>query len=404
MVRQNYQIHLKTHPGEDDSDLREAGQGRLSWGSSTRRIAEFHNRTEEGGGQVRERSRSPCHPLQGEEEERAGKRRCEEEREESLHFDCVEGCKKEERSGRLELILEQISWDVLLQELKMRVADYLEKSRKQLLETSALLLEVQRCLNDKDRQEEEREVVRMLRSVISQLGWQGFRWSGLLDCEAEVLQQLITNSDLCPDLPLFLQRSYVFFLDEVKKKDIKTDKNSNETKESSRLEDVNLKLDEVVKKLSLEDFDVSECDKEEEAVMKKIRFIKSTVDVSKNIQNLEKAVEAMKVITGTKKDDEKEISDDREEVIRKCRSIEELCQIPEFKYVEDESVMVCEVCQTKFKYHRTLEQNFIARKISPQFSHLKQVLKTHIKSGRHLKDRGIYLWSWMIFFLLISPP
>ena len=130
--------------------------------------------------------------------------------------------------------------------------------------------------------------------------------------------------------------------------------------------------------------DISECHDGQEAVLKNISFIKSQVDASKDIANLEKSLEKIKLMTASNIKEVKEIDADREEVVRNCRNIEEITQISEFKYVEHkDATMVCQVCDTKFKYPGNLEPTFLEKKISPQFSHLKKVLKVRMKTEKH---------------------
>ena len=304
----------------------------------------------------------------------------DEGREEVFDFQLIENLEGAERSSKLDNLVSQMSSEHLMKNLSNAVHCNVT-SREQLLKTSSLMLDVRRCLEDLVRTNEEQEVNRMLIAQIKLLGKQDVDWRGLQDWEAEMLQKIVGDINLCPDTPNFLKMSYFALLNEKKEKSVQLDENSNNVQ--GELNTVNSKVDEVVKKLSTVGVDTSECQDGEEAVLKKISFIKSQVDASKDILNLEKSLETMKLMASSKVEEVKEIEADREEVLRRCRSIEEITQIPEFKYVEQEDAIVCQVCGAKFKYPGNLEQTFLDKKISAQFSHLKQVLKVHMKTGKH---------------------
>ena len=75
---------------------------------------------------------------------------------------------------------------------------------------------------------EEQEVNRMLIQVLKLLGKHFIDLRGLQDWEAKVLQQIVGDINLCPDIPYFLQMSYFALLNEKKEKSVQVDENSNE--------------------------------------------------------------------------------------------------------------------------------------------------------------------------------
>jgi methionyl-tRNA formyltransferase len=155
------------------------------------------------------------------------------------------------------------------------------------------------------------------------------------------------------------------------------DENFNENT-TRNMNAVNTKLDEVVEKIATGAVDISECRNEEQSAFNKISFIKSRVEVSKDIRKLEKAVESMKMMAGTKTEAANVISADREAILKTCRSIKEITdQIPEFEYLEDEGMIICEVCHTKFKYSQDLQQKFEDKAMDCEFRNLKLVLCRH---------------------------
>ena len=343
----------------------------------------------------RERSRSPHHSdriIEIEEgfeeggfgaEDRTEVVESDRGREEDLGFHLLEDLEGIERSRKLETLVMQMSWEQLKKDLS-NIVHCSGTSRHKLLKTSALLLDIRSCLEDLIKTKEEQEVNRMLIAVLKLLGKSDVDWRGLQDWEAEMLQLIVRDINLCPDIPNFLQMSYFALLNEKKEENVQVDENSNEV--LGEMSTINSKVDEVVKKLSSTGVDTSECHGGEESILKKISFIKSQVDASKDITNLERSLETMKLMAISEVEEVKEFKEvdaDREVVLRQCRSIEEITQIPEFKYVEQEEAIVCQVCDAKFKYSGNLERTFIEKKISPQFSHLKQVLKVHMKTGKH---------------------
>jgi hypothetical protein len=77
-------------------------------------------------------------------------------------------------------------------------------NREQLLKRSNLFLTLQSCLEGAGKEEEAQVVAMFLQSLLHQLGMWRIGWTELLAWDASVLQQLVTGSTSCPDIPVFL--------------------------------------------------------------------------------------------------------------------------------------------------------------------------------------------------------
>ena len=160
-----------------------------------------------------------------------------EEEEENINFERIEKCNKDERHMKLESLLRQQSWAVLSLDLKRQMNHSYGMDRDQLLETLSLFMEVRGCLMEDDRREEEEEVINMMQTLLRQLGMQRIGWTGLLAWEVEVLELVVTDNSICPDIPLFLKKSYTVILGEVKRgiEGVKMDENCNKDAVNSLL-------------------------------------------------------------------------------------------------------------------------------------------------------------------------
>ena len=416
VLRQNYKEHLKAHPGEDWRNTRVHGQpdnthcfllkastddvGVETGGPSTVREQE---RDREKGGEreveVRSRSRSRSPVLTSHSERDLTLRRDavvdgssndDEEESDADEFDGFDMEKgwlwsKERVNQEMEELLQE-PWEVCRRKLSVAAQNCFGAKRSNSLQMAALLSSFREMLSSKTgREEEKAEVVSFLKRILRYLGEPAVVWTEMKLWEAEVLKQLVEDEVLCPDIPPFLRNSYLCLLKGVKSnvgENPKVDENSN-SQSNEGMKSVNKELDLVVKKMAAVEVDLSECQREEEAALKRISFLKKTVDVAKQIEGLVGAVNSMKEMTGLLGEVKEPIRVSREDALAKCRSLMEITQLPEFRYGESEGAIICDLCGTAFKYSTDLQRDFTDQKMSREMINLKKSLKRHVATQGH---------------------
>ena len=418
VLRQNYKDHLKAHPGEDWRNTRVHGQpdntkcfllkastgdsvhGVQKGGPSTVREQERdRERRGERDVEVRSRSRSRSPVLANHSETDLTLRRdavddgsSDEEEEDSDDdefdgFDMEKGWlwSKERVNQEMENLLEE-PWEVCRRKLSIASQNCFGAKRSNILQMAALLSSFREMLSSKTgREEEKAEVVPLLKRILRYLGEPAVVWTEMKLWEAEVLKQLVEDEALCPDIPPFLRNSYLCLLKGVKSnvgENPKVDENSN-SQSNEGMKSVNKELDLVVKKMAAVEVDLSECQREEEAALKRISFLKKTVDVAKQIEGLVGAVNSMKEMTGLLGEVKEPIRVSREDALAKCRSLMEITQLPEFRYGESEGAIICDLCGTAFKYSTDLQRDFTDQKMSREMINLKKSLKRHVATQGH---------------------
>ena len=418
VLRQNYKDHLKAHPGEDWRNTRVHGQpdntkcfllkastghsvhGVQKGGPSTVREQERdRERRGERDVEVRSRSRSRSPVLANHSETDLTLRRdavddgsSDEEEEDSDDdefdgFDMEKGWlwSKERVNQEMENLLEE-PWEVCRRKLSIASQNCFGAKRSNILQMAALLSSFREMLSCKTgREEEKAEVVPLLKRILRYLGEPAVVWTEMKLWEAEVLKQLVEDEALCPDIPPFLRNSYLCLLKGVKSnvgENPKVDENSN-SQSNEGMKSVNKELDLVVKKMAAVEVDLSECQREEEAALKRISFLKKTVDVAKQIEGLVGAVNSMKEMTGLLGEAKEPIRVSREDALAKCRSLMEITQLPEFRYGESEGAIICDLCGTAFKYSTDLQRDFTDQKMSREMINLKKSLKRHVATQGH---------------------
>ena len=135
--------------------------------------------------------------------------------------------------------------------------------------------------------------------------------------------------------------------------------------------------------------DVSDCKDANEAAVKRVRVVKTYLDVGKDIRSLESSVSDLKGCLDFKKDDEDEKDIDTDMILKNAKSMKEVTdQVYQFEYEEfkDGGAVICGVCEKVFKYSRDLKVDFTDNgKFAKEFSNLKISLRRHLKSEMHKK-------------------
>ena len=421
VLRQNYKDHLKAHPGEDWRNTRVHGQpdntkcfllkastgdsvhGVQKGGPSTVREQERdRERRGERDVEVRSRSRSRSPVLANHSETDLTIRRdavddgsSDEEEEDSDDdefdgFDMEKGWlwSKERVNQEMENLLEE-PWEVCRRKLSVAAQNCFGAKRSNSLQMAALLSSFREMLSSKTgREEEKAEVVSFLKRILRYLGEPAVVWTEMKLWEAEVLKQLVEDEVLCPDIPPFLRNSYLCLLRGVNLNVVgnsEVDENSN-SQSSESLKSVNKELDVVMKKLAEVEVDLSDCQREEDAALRKISFLQKTVDVRKQIDGLVTAVNSMKAMTCVSEEvKDPTIRVSREEALSKCRSLMEITQLPEFRYGESEGAIICDLCGIKISYPSDLQRDFTDQKMSREMLNLKGNLKRHVGTVGHQK-------------------
>ena len=179
---------------------------------------------------------------------------------------------KERVNQEMEKLWEE-PWKVCSRKLSVAAQNCSKAERSNILQMAALLSSFREMLSRKTGQEEEKaEVVLFLKRILRYLGEPAVVWTDMKLWEAEVLKQLVQDEALCSDIPPFLRNSYLCLLKGVKSKlgeNTKVDENSNSQSDEA-MKSVNKELDVVVKKMAAVEVDLSECQKEEEAALKRI--------------------------------------------------------------------------------------------------------------------------------------
>jgi hypothetical protein len=143
------------------------------------------------------------------------------------------------------------------------------------------------------------------------------------------------------------------------------------------------KVDSIVTKLQLEGPYLPE--NQVDRIKTKLDFIKCNIKFSNTVTELEKVVKEVKqmTISEEKVEDSSKKSEDVKNILLECRSVNEIeIRLPEFQYEEktekEEERVVCQLCQTVFKYDISQEQS---TKQSEKLRNLKKNLKAHLETN-----------------------
>lgn len=148
-------------------------------------------------------------------------------------------------------------------------------------------------------------------------------------------------------------------------------------------------IEKLAKKVS--DVDVTDCADDEEKALKRIKVVSNYVNVGQDIRTLDSDVKTLK--DSLKIDEEtktKKIEVNADLMLTLAKSLKDITEkVCEFDYEEnkDGGKMLCNVCNTEFRFSNELKRDFTDKtKMTREFVNLKNNLKGHLKTRRHMKQ------------------
>ena len=121
--------------------------------------------------------------------------------------------------------------------------------------------------------------------------------------------------------------------------------------------------------------------------MKRVRVVKTYLDVGQDIKSLESSVANLKSSLNYKEEEENVKDIDTDMILKNAKSMTEVTdQVYQFEYEEfkDGGAVICGACEQVFKYSRDLKDDFTDNsKVAREFSNLKTSLRRHLKSEMH---------------------
>ena len=155
----------------------------------------------------------------------------------------------------------------------------------------------------------------------------------------------------------------------------------------TRLEDVMSQVENMLKFLSVE-VDTSDCDGcGFKQLHKKLKAIETFLQVKECTQLLDESVKDFKKVCSVEVAGAgEEAGPGTDEALFKCKSIQDIENLGEFAYQENQEAMTCTICEDVVaKYGADEDRDFKGKVVSKKFSNLKKTLKRHHSRVGHKK-------------------
>lgn len=261
--------------------------------------------------------------------------------------------------------------------LEQKVDERMEMGNKDLLMLAIFLKYVVRKMENLPGID---QVKRCLKACGEEMMNERHSWEEVGTEEITMMKELI---DQDPKMAVYISRALVNVLEKAAVEKEVEDENQNNVS----LKIINKKLDQVVRKIAPK-LDLTGCKTEEEVALKSIKVINSSVNVGKEMKDLEESIKKFKEVTGVPIEEVKDTNDyDAKKVLKESRSLKDIVEkVPEFEFRHEESKMRCVVCGVVFQYSCELEQDFSSKNMGTRFSSLKRNLEKHLSTTLHLSQ------------------
>ena len=145
------------------------------------------------------------------------------------------------------------------------------------------------------------------------------------------------------------------------------------------------KIDKILHKLMIDSPDLSKM-VINGRILKKLDIVEASVSLKDTVRDVKEVTEKLSALFVVETVAEAEASNDYEDLFVKCKSVKEIeIKAAEFKYCEEYGVMICLVCEARFRYSSDQPRDFKGCVQSRAFRDLKKVLKRHLLTGKHKK-------------------
>ena len=144
------------------------------------------------------------------------------------------------------------------------------------------------------------------------------------------------------------------------------------------------KVDQILQKLMIDSPDLSE-KAINWRILKKLDIVNASLSVKDTVKEVKEVAEKLSELFVVESNAQAEASDN-EDLFVKCRSVDEIeMKAAEFKYCEEDGLMICLICEARFKYSSDQPRDFRGRGCiqSQAFRDLKKALKRHLLTGKH---------------------